>query len=262
VELLKHSTVDTWTFANERVSADWNYRVLSDDGMVTTFSIVGPKGQTATFVAPIMGSHMVANATLAILMLIRHGVSLAELQAANGEGTAGIPVFLPGRIERVSGPSGPQVFVDAGRSEDAYRATLETVRQRTVGKLVMVCGTSGNRDATKRPLMGRAAAEGADVVIITDDDPRREDPAVIRAGLLEGARSSGGTPVHEIPDPTEAIRFAISLVSPDDSILWSGPGSQDYRDINGVKVPYSARSEARAALLDAGWPPSETGAHV
>lgn len=117
----------------------------------------------------------------------------------------------------------------------------------------MVCGTSGNRDATKRPLMGRAAAELADVVVITDDDPRREDPHTIRQGLLEGALSVPGAEVHEIPHPSDAIRFAVSLVGEGDSILWSGPGSQSYRDIGGEKIPYSAREEARAALREAGW---------
>lgn len=118
----------------------------------------------------------------------------------------------------------------------------------------MVCGTSGNRDATKRPVMGAVAARGAEVVIVTDDDPRKEDPALIRAGLLEGARSVRHRDVHDIPDPTTAIRFALTLVGEGDSVLWSGPGSQSYRDVGGEKVPYSAKREAQNALADAGWP--------
>jgi len=102
--------------------------------------------------------------------------------------------------------------------------------------------------------MGIAAAELADIVIVTDDDPRKEDPEVIRSGLLNGARSVPGAVVHEVAEPSEAIRFAVSLVGEGDSILWSGPGSQSYRDIGGEKVPYSARDEARLALGEAGWP--------
>jgi UDP-N-acetylmuramoyl-L-alanyl-D-glutamate--2,6-diaminopimelate ligase len=226
-------------------------------GDTTVFSVSGPEASAIELSAPIMGEHMVANAALAAVMLILQGVPPADLAAAMGPGTAGIPVFVPGRVERVSGPTGPQVFVDAGRSEDAYRATLETLRSRTTGKLVMVCGTSGNRDATKRPLMGATAARLADVVIVTDDDPRREDPAVIRAGLLEGVRCVEGSVWFEIPDPSEAIRHAISLVGEGDSVLWSGPGSQNYRDISGQKVPYSARDEARAALREAGYAPEQ-----
>jgi len=84
--------------------------------------------------------------------------------------------------------------------------------------------------------------------------PRKEDPAVIRAGLLEGARSIRHDDVHEIPDPTAAIRFALTLAGEGDSVLWSGPGSQTYRDISGEKVAYSAKREAQRALTDAGWP--------
>jgi UDP-N-acetylmuramoyl-L-alanyl-D-glutamate--2,6-diaminopimelate ligase len=105
--------------------------------------------------------------------------------------------------------------------------------------------------------MGKTAAELADIVIVTDDDPRHEDPAVIRHGLLDGARSVDPSRVHEIPDPSEAIRWAISLVGEGDTVLWTGPGSQDYRDIAGVKVPYSARTDARAALAEAGWSDSQ-----
>lgn len=233
-------------------SAQWSWDIVDVHGESTTFVLESPEGVKGEIVVPLTGDHMVANAALATVMVIRSGVTWEEL-AVLGPGTEGIPVFIPGRMERVSGSRGPQVYVDAGRSADAYEQTLSALRTSTSGSLIMVCGTSGNRDATKRPIMGRTAAEHADVVIITDDDPRREDPTVIREGLLEGARAVRGIPVHEIPDPSEAIRFAVSLAQEGDTILWSGPGSQDYRDIGGVKIPYSAREQARQALHDAGW---------
>lgn len=231
----------------------WVYRVVSAGEGDSVLRVTGP-GADLAIRAPVIGDHMVANTALAVVMVIQSGVDPTAIESAMGADTAGIPLYLPGRIERVSGTVGPQVFVDAGRSEDAYRATLAAVRARTPGRLVMVCGTSGNRDATKRPLMGGAAATLADVVIVTDDDPRKEDPAVIRAGLVQGARSVSGAEVHEIPDPSAAIRFAVGLVGEGDSVLWSGPGSQSYRDIAGEKVPYSARDQARLALVEAGWP--------
>lgn len=262
VALARQTVIPFWTVGGAQSAGlegvpHWTYAITGVQGDVTTWSLSSPGGETIELSAPIMGDHMVANAALAAVMLIAQGVTPAELASAMGPGTPGIPVFIPGRVERVSGPRGPQVFVDAGRSEDAYRATLETVRQRTPGRLVMVCGTSGNRDASKRPLMGATAARLADVVIVTDDDPRREDPAVIRAGLLEGVRSVEGSTWQEVPDPSEAIRLAVSMVGDGDSILWSGPGSQNYRDIDGVKVPYSARDQARAALREAGFEPEE-----
>jgi UDP-N-acetylmuramoyl-L-alanyl-D-glutamate--2,6-diaminopimelate ligase len=227
--------------------------VTDKNDTATTWLMRSATGESCELLAPIIGNHMVANATLAAVMLMRGGVSATELEAVVGVGTHGVPVVIPGRVERVSSPGGPQVFVDAGRSADAYHHTLSTIRELTPGRLVMVCGTSGNRDHTKRPIMGRTAATLADVVIVTDDDPRNEDPRVIREGLLEGARAVAHAIVHDIPDPTEAIGFAISLVGVGDSVLWSGPGSQAYRDIAGKKIPYSARDEARRALDAAGW---------
>lgn len=235
-----------------QVNAQWSWDIVRVESGVTTFSLDSPDGETVQIVVPLTGDHMISNAALATVMVLHAGITPSDM-AALGPETPGIPVFIPGRMEKVSGESGPQVYVDAGRSADAYEQTLTTLRGATPGKLVMVCGTSGNRDATKRPIMGRTAAELADVVIITDDDPRREDPDVIRSGLLEGARSVPGAEVHEVPDPSEAIGYAISLAAEGDTILWSGPGSQDYRDIGGVKVPYSARDVARQALMAAGW---------
>jgi len=235
-----------------RSPADWSWDIVGGDSDSTVCRLQSREGDSVELVVPLRGEHMVSNTALAALMVICSGVSLAEL-AALGPGTPGIPVFIPGRMERVSGSTGPQVFVDAGRSADAYEQTLTSLRASTSGALIMVCGTSGNRDATKRPIMGQTAAQLADVVIVTDDDPRRENPTVIREGLLEGARGVPGATVHEIPDPSDAIRFAVDLASEGDTILWSGPGSQDYRDIGGVKVPYSARDQARQALADAGW---------
>jgi UDP-N-acetylmuramoyl-L-alanyl-D-glutamate--2,6-diaminopimelate ligase len=245
-----------WTVGGPGTSAKegvphWIWTDLSSTGDTTAFTLRGPEGESLRVMVPVIGEHMVANAALAVVMMVSGGVSLAELGLALGEKP--VPVFLPGRLERVSGSRGPDVYVDAGRSEDAYLATLRTLRARTAGRVIMVCGTSGNRDASKRPLMGRAAATGADVVIVTDDDPRHEDPSIIRAGLLEGAHSVPGAEVHEIPDPTAAITFAVSLASPGDCVVWCGPGSQAYRDISGTKVPYSARDEARVALAGAGW---------
>ncbi len=234
-------------------TAHWSYAVVDARGDSTVFRVTSSEGSSIEVWGPIIGTHMVSNAALAIAMLVSGGVSLEDIGAAVGLDTPGIPVQLPGRLERVSGPTGPQVFVDAGHSEDAYRATLAAVRARTTGTLVMVCGTSGNRDPSKRPIMGAVAAELADVVIVTDTSPRGEDPAQVRRGLLEGARSVQGAIVHEVSDPAEAIRQAVSLVSEGDAVLWMGQGSQAYRDLGPEKIPFSAVNEARAALRASGW---------
>ena len=101
------------------------------------------------------------------------------------------------------------------------------------------------------------AAEGSDVVIVTDHHPRLEDPAVIRAALLEGVRAaSSPVEVREVVPPEEAIRVAVAMAAPGDTVLWAGPGHLDYRDVGGVKVPFDARALAREALREAGWPSS------
>jgi UDP-N-acetylmuramoyl-L-alanyl-D-glutamate--2,6-diaminopimelate ligase len=102
--------------------------------------------------------------------------------------------------------------------------------------------------------MARIAAENADVVIITDHHPRFENPVSIRRVLFDSAIAAvPDLELYEVSPPEQAIRKAVSLAQPGDSILWAGPGHQDYRDIQGKRTVYSAREEARAALVEQGW---------
>ncbi|MDQ1549615.1 MAG: UDP-N-acetylmuramoyl-L-alanyl-D-glutamate--2,6-diaminopimelate ligase, partial [Microbacteriaceae bacterium] len=124
----------------------------------------------------------------------------------------------------------------------------------TTGRVIMVFGADGDRDATKRHEMARIASEYSDILVITDHHPRFEDAASIRATLVEGAAlAEHQAELHEVSPPEAAIRAAVAIATDGDSILWAGPVHQDYRDIRGVRTPYSARAEARAALLEAGW---------
>lgn len=234
------------------VEADWRVEITDEHPAYTGFRLTGPEGRTMQSRVPLIGGHMAANAGLAIVMLVEAGIPLDEIAAALG-GT-GIEAYLPGRTERVSGDRGPSVYVDFGHSADAFAHTLAAVRRFTPGRTIMVFGADGDRDATKRHEMARVAAEGCDVLVITDHHPRFEDPASIRATLLEGAALATHTPeIHEVSPPEQAIRVAVGLAREGDSILWAGPGHQDYRDIRGVRTEYSARDEARAALREAGW---------
>jgi UDP-N-acetylmuramoyl-L-alanyl-D-glutamate--2,6-diaminopimelate ligase len=118
----------------------------------------------------------------------------------------------------------------------------------------MVFGADGDRDASKRPDMARIAAENSDVLVITDHHPRFENPVTIREVLVNSARAAKPElELYEVSPPEQAIRKAVSLAQPGDSILWAGPGHQDYRDIQGKRTPYSARQEARDALKEQGW---------
>ena len=233
------------------VKADWFVTVTAETPTVTAFELTGPNGEVVKSSVPILGVHMAANAGLAIVMMIQVGF---DWKLIADKISSGIDAYLPGRTERVSGETGPNVYVDFGHSPDAFLNTLAAVRKVTTGKVIMVFGADGDRDASKRPAMASVAVEGSDILVITDHHPRFEDPASIREALVKSAKSARPeAEVHEVSPPEAAIRKAVSLAEPGDSILWAGPGHQDYRDIRGVRTPYSARAEARAALREHGW---------
>jgi UDP-N-acetylmuramoyl-L-alanyl-D-glutamate--2,6-diaminopimelate ligase len=232
--------------------ADWIVELTDETQHETAFTLRGPAGLELRTRVPVIGRHMAMNGALAIVMAIESGVDETEL--APTLESEGIVAYVPGRLECVSGDDGPGVFVDFAHSADAFESTLAAMRRVTSGRVIMVFGADGDRDASKRHDMGRVAALGSDLLVVTDFDSRHEDPAAIREALLDGARDSGSdTEVVEIASPEEAIRFAVSRADSGDSILWAGPGHQDYRDVDGVKIPHSARDEARAALREAGW---------
>ena len=231
--------------------AEWQVEILDEQAGYTEFRLSGPENRSLVTRIPIIGRHMAANAALAIVMLVEAGF---ELEAIGHAISSGVEAYLPGRTERVSGDRGPTVYVDFGHSPDAFLNTLDAVRRVTTGKVIMVFGADGDRDASKRHEMARVASEYSDILVITDHHPRFEDPASIRATLVEGAGlAEHQAELHEVSPPEQAIRVAVSLAREGDSILWAGPGHQDYRDIRGERTPYSARAEARDALREAGW---------
>ncbi len=251
--VVDHSRIPITTIsATPGVEAEWMLDIVDENAAYTEFTLTGPESRSLTTRVPLIGWHMAANAGLAIVMLVEAGFELEAIGHALGED--GIVAYLPGRTERVSGDRGPSVYVDFGHSPDAFLNTLAAVRKFTPGRVIMVFGADGDRDATKRHEMGRVASEGSDILVVTDHHPRFEDPASIRATLIEGAAlASNQAELHEVSPPEKAIRHAVSLAKEGDSILWAGPGHQDYRDIRGERTPYSARSEARDALREAGW---------
>ncbi|MFL0360130.1 Mur ligase family protein [Curtobacterium flaccumfaciens] len=258
------------------VEAEWHVDIVEAHAAYTEFRLTGPEGRELTTRVPLIGWHMAANAALAIVMLVEGGFELGAIahalesghrrypdedDASEREGephrVSAIECYLPGRTERVSGEHGPSVYVDFGHSADAFENTLAAVRQFTSGKVLMLFGADGDRDTTKRGDMARVAAAGSDVLVVTDHHPRFEDAASIRKTLVDAARAAyPDHEIHEVSPPEAAIRTAVSLVGEGDSILWAGPGHQDYRDIQGVRTPYSARDEARSALREAGWEPN------
>ena len=141
------------------VEADWRVEILDEQAAYTEFRLTGPEDRSLVTRVPLIGWHMVANAALAIVMLVEAGFELEAIaQALEADG--GIVAYLPGRTERVSGDRGPSVYVDFGHSPDAFLNTLAAVRAFTPGRTIMLFGADGDRDATKRHEMARVAAAG------------------------------------------------------------------------------------------------------
>jgi len=254
LRLVAESRIPVTTLStNPEVDADWRLTVLDQTATHTAFVLEGTGGRRLETRVPLLGWYMAANAALAIVMLVESGYDLEQI-AHVLERDGGIDAYIPGRAERISGERGPLVYIDYGHSPDAFLQTLGAIRRFTTGRVIMLFGADGDRDTTKRAEMGAIAARGADVVVITDFHPRWEDPAAIRAALIAGAREAvPDREIHEIADPRAAFRAALALAGEGDAILYAGPGHEDYHEVKGVKIPYSARDDAKQALREAGW---------
>lgn len=252
--LVEQSRIPVATLSSSPgAESEWLLTVLEETLTRTSFALEGPDGRRLETSIPLLGAYNAANAALAIVMLVESGYDLDAIGAAL-ERDGGIDAYIPGRAERLSGDRGPVVFIDYGHSPDAFLSTLSALRKVTDGRIVMVFGADGDRDTTKRTDMGAIAARGSDAVVITDFHPRWEDPASIRAALLDGARSAvPDLELYEVPDPRAAFRTALSLADEGDVVLYAGPGHEDYQEVAGQRLPYSARDDVRLALREAGW---------
>ncbi len=154
---------------------------------------------------------------------------------------------VPGRFERVDAGQDFLVVVDYAHKPDAVAAAVRTLRPLTDGRVIVVLGAGGDRDPGKRPMMGEIAARLADVFIVTDDNPRSEDPAAIRQELLDGA-AGGRAEVVEIGDRRTAIREALRRARTGDIVLVAGKGHEAGQEIDGVVHPFDDRDVVREEL--------------
>jgi UDP-N-acetylmuramoyl-L-alanyl-D-glutamate--2,6-diaminopimelate ligase len=245
--------VTTVSTGDREPAADWTVSDvrLHVDGAGSRFVVHGPGGQAHALTSPLPGDFNVANTALAFVMLLAAGVEAGP--AAAGLASAG---GVPGRMEQVPAPGGPLAVVDYAHTPDAVAAALGALRPGTRGRLVVVLGADGDRDPGKRPAMGAAAARHADLVVVTDDNPRTEDPAAVRAAVLAGAREaarSSGAEVLEVADRAEAVAVAVRATSgPADTVLVAGKGHEQGQEVHGVVHPFDDRSVLRAVLDRAG----------
>jgi len=209
---------------------------------------------------PLVGAFQVENAAIAAGLCIATGSDAARVFAAL-EKLQG----AKGRLERAGDKYGAPIFIDYAHKPDALKKALEALRPYARGRLIVVVGAGGDRDAGKRPIMGRIAAENADRVFVTDDNPRSEAPAAIRAAILSAAPGAleigdraaairaailaAAPGATEIGDRAEAIRTGIAALQAGDVLLIAGKGHEQGQEFeDGHKIPFDDREVARAAL--------------
>ncbi|MEV0686506.1 UDP-N-acetylmuramoyl-L-alanyl-D-glutamate--2,6-diaminopimelate ligase [Nocardia sp. NPDC050378] len=230
--------------------ADWQVvGEVKTTGGEQEFTAVGPSGEL-TVRLRLPGRYNVANALLAVATCAAAGVDPAIAAPALAT------VDVPGRMQRVERGQDFLAVVDYAHKPAAIESVVATLRAHLTdagrGRLAVVVGAGGDRDAAKRPLMGAAAARGADLVIVTDDNPRTEDPAAIRAAVVAGAHELPATDrgeIREIGDRAAAIAAALAWARSGDVVLIAGKGHEAGQEIQGVKHPFDDR-EVLAAELD------------
>jgi len=205
---------------------------LTPDGSRFTFAMTN--NTRIPFDVKLAGRHNIANILCAVALAQSAGVPLETI-------TAMLQATRPrwGRLERVPVNAAFRVFVDYAHTDDALRNVLAAIREMSKGRTIVVFGCGGDRDRTKRPLMGRACADGADVLVVTSDNPRSEKPEAIIAEIMDGIPQ--GTETHIEPDRRAAIRLALSLAKQDDVVLVAGKGHESFQEIAGRSFPFDDR---------------------
>jgi UDP-N-acetylmuramoyl-L-alanyl-D-glutamate--2,6-diaminopimelate ligase len=280
--LARESGVPVMTVSSRQdVAAD--YQILAAGPGTPDFELAGD-GQRLSLRSALPGDFNRVNTAVAALVLLSAGHPARSIEAA----LAADP-HVPGRMERVeaTGPRqaghpgqadagqarGLLAVVDFAHTPDAVAAALKALRPSTPGLLTVVLGAGGDRDRGKRAAMGAAAVAQADLVIVTDDNPRSEDPASIRAAVLAGAREQersltsvpGGAGrvgrVREIGDRAEAIRLAVAGAGDGDTVAVLGKGHESGQEIAGVVHPFDDRTHLRAAMENPASPESPASAN-
>jgi len=240
--LLARGGVPLQSFSAIGGDADWRAVELEASPDGSRFVVEGPDGVRVAAGCPLPGEYNVANALAALAGCAALGFDLAAVAAAMAAGGG-----VPGRLELVDAGQDFTVVVDYAHKPDAVAAAIAALRPLTEGRMLVVLGAGGERDPGKRPLMGRIAADAADVLVVTDDNPRGEDAASIRAEVLAGTRD-GRAEVVEVGDRRAAIREALGRARAGDVVLVAGKGHETGQEVAGVVHPFDDREVAREEL--------------
>jgi UDP-N-acetylmuramoyl-L-alanyl-D-glutamate--2,6-diaminopimelate ligase len=232
------------TTAAGRPGAEADWQVLSVDGGPdgSRASVRGPAGVRREISVALPGSFNIVNAVVALALLTAGGIPVDDAVAGLAR-LAGVP----GRMERVAAGQPFLALVDYAHTPDAVARLLAAVRELVPGRVICVLGCGGERDVDKRPMMGAAAHEGADLAVFTSDNPRGEDPDAILGQMLAGV--PGGGYVVE-PDRRSAIRLAVCRAGPGDAVVVAGKGHETGQEVAGAVIPFEDRTVLAEALAD------------
>ncbi|MBN2247829.1 MAG: UDP-N-acetylmuramoyl-L-alanyl-D-glutamate--2,6-diaminopimelate ligase [Coriobacteriia bacterium] len=207
----------------------------------TAFTLVTPGG-SAELVLPLAGAYNVSNALVAAGCGLALGIGLDEVAC----GLEHAPQ-VPGRLERIDEGQPFTVLVDYAHTPDSLAKAIAAVRAVTPGRVITVFGCGGDRDPEKRPLMGEAAGAASDVVVVTSDNPRSEDPVGIILAIEDGLRSTSAEHTAEV-DRRSAIARALEMAEPGDAVLIAGKGHEDYQIFSDRTIHFDDREVAREEL--------------
>jgi UDP-N-acetylmuramoyl-L-alanyl-D-glutamate--2,6-diaminopimelate ligase len=240
-DLAAASRAPVWTYGIER-PADFRAEDVQLALDRTRFRVRSPVGVFEVQTA-LVGRFNVQNVLAAFASAVAAGVepdvALRGLATVTG---------VPGRLERVQGASGFAVIVDYAHTDDALKNLLETVRELAPTRVITVFGCGGDRDRTKRPLMGAVASRLSDVVIVTSDNPRSEPPEAILEEIQRGMNGGRKAERHAIVDRREAIARALEMARPGDAVVIAGKGHETYQVLRDRTVPFDDRQVARDIL--------------
>lgn len=231
VRLASELDIPVSTVATNGLEATWSAHE------VTTWEVSGPGFQASEmFRVPrfVMANRLCALAALEVSGIPAHRAWEAICH-----------VHVPGRMERVATVDDAPVYVDYAHSPDAINRALAAVRSQTSGRLLVVVGAGGDRDSEKRGAMGRVSADIADIVIVTDDNPRSEDPTAIRSAVAAGAREAGTAEVIEIAPREDAIRHALVSCQAGDAVMVLGKGAETVQEVADARIPFDDREVVR-----------------
>ncbi|MBV9593509.1 MAG: UDP-N-acetylmuramoyl-L-alanyl-D-glutamate--2,6-diaminopimelate ligase [Actinobacteria bacterium] len=235
---------DVVTISATGRAADWRAEAIRLRPGGSRFRAVGP-GVDVEAGSAIPGAFNVTNALLALAIATESGIP-AEVAAA-----AIADASVPGRMERIEAGQRFVAVVDYSHKPAAVEGALRALRPMISGKLIVVLGCGGDRDRAKRPVMGRVAAEAADLLVVTDDNPRSEDPAEIRSQMLSGARAvppERRARLLEVGERADAIAVAVAEAGPGDAVLVAGKGHESGQEVAGVVRPFDDRLVLRRAI--------------